>query len=134
MCMFAVGLSVVALGCSIVFNSFLWHDNDNFQSAPHPMEYTGKFGHHTANWFLWAGIALVLAFLGNSRSIPVGLVLSGMLFAWFRVLVNWESFQGRTNWASRWETTWVGVFGAIVALGSILFLIAKGGIGVVCTV
>ena len=42
LCYMSVGLSVVALAGSFIFNCFLWSDMDKFRKASSPTEYLGS--------------------------------------------------------------------------------------------
>ena len=131
LCYMSVGLSVVALAGSFIFNCFLWSDMDKFKKASSPTEYLGSVA--PTNWYLWSGGFLILAFVANSRSILLGIVLSCLVFTWFSVLSNWKKFQEKSDWSKSWEITWVGVFATLGALIALIVYLSKLGVKGICT-
>ena len=129
-CYVAVGLGVLALAASIVFNSFCMADWEKFSASKSPMEYSGNPG--AANWWLFAGLAIAIAFIGNSRSKLLGVLMITVLYFWFDTLRNWHEEQ-KGAWYAR-RTLWAGIVGPSVALLSLAFVMFKTkGIGAICT-
>ena len=126
-CYLFLGIGVLALAANIVFNSFTMGDWDTFQASESPMDFAGGPGN--TNWWLFGGAAIALAFLANSRSKILAILLITILYFWFDTLRNWDS-EKNAPWYRR-RTLWSGCVGSSVALVVMGMLLARFR-GVMC--